>query len=118
MKRQMAQMCLITVIFLSLVSCGEIVREPETMLSGNIDLEKCEAIRGMVLDASGENLFLRADDGSEYVFSLSEATIRVEDHLQAQQYVEVFYTMPKSQMDLTESNSKRAQVEYICQPQQ
>lgn len=107
-------LCLMVVLVMGLTGCGDPVLEPESMLSGSVDLENCATVRGTVLDASSKSLFLRAEDGNEYVFSLLGATVKVDDRLQAEQQVDVFYELPGTQ-PLTESNSKQAHVEYICQ---
>ena len=74
-----------------LTGCGEeIAREPASIWSDGVNLDGCSTVSGTVLDASSKSLFLRADDGREYVFSLLGATIKVQDHLQADQHVKVF----------------------------
>lgn len=100
---------------LLLTGCGEIVREPASIWSDGVDLDGCSTVSGTVLDASSKSLFLRADDGREYVFSLLGATIKVQGHLQADQHVKVFYSFSAGETELKESNSKHAQVEYICE---
>ncbi|WP_367925830.1 hypothetical protein [uncultured Ruthenibacterium sp.] len=108
-------LAIMIVLIVGLTGCGEVIREPDALISGTIDLTECSTIRGTVLDASGENLFLRADDGSEYVFSLLGVTVKVEDRLEKDLYVEVFYSFPSGQSELKESNSKRAHVVYVQQ---